>query len=54
MQYMTVKQYADFLGVTRQAIEDRISRGTLPTVRKDRKVKVTMIAVEDTVRSVGK
>ena len=45
MHYLTPKEYAELKGVTRQAIEDRIERGTL--VLAEVKVKAKRIPVED-------
>lgn len=46
MQYLTRTEYADLKGITRQAVEQKIKRGTLPTVKV--KIEVERIAVEDT------
>lgn len=47
MKYLTITEYARSVGITRQAVQDRIRRGTLPTVM--RSVKRKMIPVDDTV-----
>ena len=46
MKYLTSLEYAKAIGVSRQAIEDRIRRGTLRTVK--RRVDKYLIPVEDT------
>ena len=46
MQYMTVPEYAELCGVTRQAIWDRIKRGTLRLV--PRKRTMMLVPVPDT------
>ncbi len=48
MQYLTVKEYAALKGISRQAVEDRIRRGTLPVTFINMKVKAKRIPVEDT------
>ncbi len=45
MHYLTPKEYADLIDVSRQAIGDRIERGTL--VLAEVKVKAKRIPVED-------
>lgn len=49
MQYLTVKEYADLFGITRQAVEDRIKRKTLAAVIRPIPVKCRVIPVEDTL-----
>ena len=46
MPYLTISEYARLKQVTRQAIEDRIKRGTLAIV--ERPVKKVFIPVDDT------
>jgi predicted DNA-binding protein YlxM (UPF0122 family) len=48
MQYLTTKEYAGLHGVSRQAIEDRIRRKTLPVVIRKFSVEKKMIPIEDT------
>lgn len=40
MQYLSISAYAKKLGVSRQAIQDRIARGTLATVVRSKKEKL--------------
>ena len=46
MKLMTITEYAKHKGVTRQAVQDRIRRGTLAVVVKN--FKRNMIPVDDT------
>lgn len=48
MQNITIKQYAAGYEITRQAVEDRIRRGTLPVVFVNVKVREKRIQIEDT------
>jgi hypothetical protein len=48
MHYLTKKQVIKLLGVTRQAVEERIRRETLPTIRKNAKVNMVLYGVSDT------
>lgn len=45
MRYLTRAEYAALKGISRQAVEQRIKRGTLPTVTL--KMDVERIPVED-------
>lgn len=40
MEYLTISEYARKMGVSRQAIQQRIKNGTLATVIKSKKVKL--------------
>lgn len=48
MQHVKIKEYAIGKGISRQAVEDRIRRGTLPVVFVNVKVREKRIPVEDT------
>lgn len=45
MPHMTIADYALLNHITRQAVEDRIERGTLGAVVRDIKVKRKMVIV---------
>jgi len=45
MPYMTPTEFALIENVSRQAINDRMNRGTLPYVIRDHKVKRKLIVV---------
>jgi predicted DNA-binding protein YlxM (UPF0122 family) len=45
MPYLTVAEYAKLKNISRQAVEERISRGTLPAVLRSVKVKRKMVVV---------
>lgn len=46
MLYYTISEYAELKGISRQAVEDRIRRGTLPIVFKEVKTKRKLIPVK--------
>ncbi len=50
MQYLTISEFAKLHNISRQAVEDRISRGTLPSVIKDVKIRKKLIPVPDDVK----
>lgn len=48
MQYMTISEYARHAGTTRQNVQNKLRRGTLPSVKRRRSITVVLIPVEDT------
>lgn len=48
-RWLTPDETAEYLGLTRQAIYHRISRGTLPTSRMGRRVWIDRVAVDRTL-----
>lgn len=47
MKYLTIQEFADLYGISRQAVEDRIRRKTLPCVIRKVEIDAKRIPVED-------